>query len=198
MDAAVDDDDAARYGPLTERELECYRKELKIDPRCPVRPLRVLPTGRPVEDSEQAKAFRKFAYDKDLPIQLVDNPKERGSESYKRYRRYQAARTLKEIIELSTTAKSVAKRREQQAKARLDIVNDFLRGYILFPNAENRSATHFVNAAELARKHNTRSIYALFSRAELREARVKESKEKEAKFVALLAAYEAKGFVTFK
>jgi len=91
----------------------------------------------------------------------------------------------------------VAKRREQQAKARLDIVNDFLRGYILFPNAENRRATHFVNAAELARKHNTRSIYALYSSSELREARVKESKQEQARFTALLAAYEVKGFVTF-
>ena len=33
LDAAVDDDDAARFGPLTERELKKYRKELKIDPR---------------------------------------------------------------------------------------------------------------------------------------------------------------------
>jgi hypothetical protein len=37
----------------------------------------------------------------------------------------------------------------------------------------------------------------LFSSAELREARVKESQEEEARLATLFAAYEAKGFVTF-
>ena len=198
MGDAIEDDDndeAARYGPLTKHELEKYRKE--YDPRCPVRPLRVLPTGRPVGDNEQSKAFRKFAYEHDLPIQLVNNPKERGSESYKRYQRYQLAKTLKQIVELSATAKSLVTRQQQKTKARADIVNDFLRGYILFPTAENRSATHFVNAAELASKHKTQNIHSLYSRRELREARVKESKKAEARTAALFAAYEEKGYVTF-
>ena len=128
---------------------------------------------------------------------MVDNPKERGSESYKRYQRYQLAKTLKEIVELSATAKSPVSRQQQRTKARADIVNDFLRGYILFPTAENRSTTHFVNAAELASKHKTRNIHSLYSRRELREARVHESKKAEARTAALFAAYEEKGYVTF-
>jgi len=128
---------------------------------------------------------------------MVDNPK--GGESFKRYERYKSATTtLRQIVELSSSrARSASKRREQQAKVRLDIVNDYLRGYILFPSAVNRSPTHFVNAAELARKHKTHNINSLYSRKELRKARSEYTKEKQAKTAALIAAFEAKGFVTF-
>ena len=175
-----------------------YRSELRFDPRCPVRPLRVLPTGRVVEDNDESKSFRKWAYDMDIPIRLVDNPKTSGSESFKRYNRYQSARTLREIVELSTTAKSSAKRREQQVKARQDIVNDYLRGYIIFVNHEIPEPTHFVSAADVAHANGTMNVHALYSQHELDDARDAHITQQELKKTALFSQFEAKGFLTFQ
>ena len=79
VDAEIDDKEAQLYGPLSEQAMAKYRSEPRFDPRCPIRPLRVLPTGRVVEDNEESKSFRKWAYDTDIPIRLVDNPKVSGS-----------------------------------------------------------------------------------------------------------------------
>ena len=157
----------------------------------------MLPTGRAVEDSEESKIFRKWAYDMDIPIQLVDNPKDPKSKSFQRYKLYQQARTLREIVEFSTTARSIAKRREQQAKARADIVNDYLHGYIIFVSHEIPTPTHFVSATEVAKSNSTKNVHALYSRRELREARKSHLDKQQAKMLALFAQYEEKGFLTF-
>jgi len=198
VDAEIDDQEAQLYGPLSEQVMAKYRSEPRFDPRCPIRPLRVLPTGRVVEDNEESKSFRKWAYDMDIPIRLVDNPKVSGTESYKRYNRYQDAKTLRAIVELSTTARSAAKRREQQAKARQDIVNDYLRGYIIFVNHENPSPTHFVSAAEVAKANGTLNVHALYSCSELEDARESYLEKQEARHIALFSQFEAKGFLTFQ
>jgi hypothetical protein len=189
--------EADKYGPLTEEAMRKHRRDLKFDPRNPIRPLRVLPIGRPVPDTDAAKEFRKFAYDNDLPIKLIDNPKISGTESHNRYRRYQPAKTLRQIVELSTFAKSPAKRQDQQSKARRDIENDFLRGYILFPQNENPSASHFVSATELAKANATINIHALYSRQEMRAARAAYLEVKQASMAKLIDAFQAKGFLTF-
>jgi hypothetical protein len=52
------DEDAERYGPLSENQLKNLRLGLRFSPSCPVRPLRVLPTGRQVEDNERHRPIR--------------------------------------------------------------------------------------------------------------------------------------------
>ncbi len=193
----INDDEAERYGPLSREALSRWRKKVKSDSSVPIRPLRILPIGRVVDDTEEFKAFRRYALEKDIPIKLVDNPKEHGSESWKRYNRYQLATTLKELIELSVTAKSPSKRREQQAKARADIAHDSLRGFILFPQNENPEPTHFVDAAELARANNTVNIHGLYSRRELVVGRRAYLMQRKQKLKELDEAFTVKGYLTF-
>jgi hypothetical protein len=155
------DEEARQYGPLTQAALNHERDISKYDPRKPTRPIRILPTSRVEQDTEDFRAFRDYAYSNDLPIRLVDNPKLPKSLSWKRYKRYQLATTLRQIVELSMTAKEVAKRREQRATAMKDITNDALRGYILFPSHENRSRHHYVNASDVAAMFSITNIFAL-------------------------------------
>ena len=65
INAADVDDDVELYGPLSLKEMKHYHDKAHFDPRCPERPLRLLPIGRPVEDTDQSRAFRKFAYEHD-------------------------------------------------------------------------------------------------------------------------------------
>jgi len=48
-------------------------------------------------------------------------------------------------------------------KARAEIINDYLRGYILFPQLEHNASAHFVNTTDLAKKVGTVNIHALLS-----------------------------------
>jgi hypothetical protein len=94
-------------------------------------------------------------------IQMVDNPKRRGKDSWKRYNQYQNASTLREIIELSVTASATAARAKQISKAKDDIKYDFLHGYILFPQYETNSYSHFVSAREIALMANVMNVHQL-------------------------------------
>ena len=168
------------------------------DPRKPTRPIRILPTGRVEVDTSEFQAFRQYAYDNNLPIRLVDNPKRPKSLSWKRYKRYQMATTLREIVELSLTAKDMAKRREQRATALKDITNDALRGYIMFPAHENRSRHHYVNASDLAAMYSTTNIFALYSRSELEAAQKDYKLKRSAKYQAMNKRFLVKGYLTFQ
>jgi len=110
-DAALNDEEAETFGPLTEAALQEERARSRLDPRHPRRPLRYLNVGEVETDSEQFKAFRKFALEHDFPIRLVPNPKARNSESWKRYEKYSMEHRLRDIIELSVTARDEATRR---------------------------------------------------------------------------------------
>mmetsp|Transcript_10938 Transcript_10938/g.14234 ORF Transcript_10938/g.14234 Transcript_10938/m.14234 type:complete len:883 (-) Transcript_10938:637-3285(-) len=170
-------EDAERYGPLTKNALEEAREKAAYDPRNPLRPLRIEPVGVVAPDSEDFKAFRKAAFDNDYMIRLVDNPKQQGKESWKRYQKYQVANTLREIVELSATSKNAAKRKEQKALAMKDIANDAVRGYILFPQHENKSPSHYVNALSIAKMFSTVSIHCLYSTEELKDKRTERMNE---------------------
>jgi hypothetical protein len=78
--------------------------------------------------------------------------------------------TLREIVELSTTAIDLKARREQ-ALAKRDIINDAVRVYIMWPSHENRSPLHYINASELATMYGATSIFSLFSESELEKSR---------------------------
>ena len=162
---------ADRVGPLTREALEAERKAATFDPQQPRRPLRRLPVGAEEKDTEEAKNFRRFALENDILIQMVDNPKRRGKESWKRYNLYQNASTLREIIELSMTSSDKATRSKQASKAREDIKYDFLHGYILFPQYETNSPSHFVNAGEIALMANVMNVHQLYSEEEMDQAR---------------------------
>jgi hypothetical protein len=163
-DITLNDLEADRYGPLTEEQLKRERKLSTFDPSRPRRPVRVLPIGKAEEDTEAFQRFRSVALENDYPIKFIEeNPKFKGSASYKRYDRYCQARTLNEVIELSMHGKTAKERREQRGRAMKDIVNDALRGYILFPEHEHASLTHYVNAAEVARECGTLNFMALYS-----------------------------------
>jgi len=168
------DSDADKFGPLTETEMAAARESVKFDPLHPVRPsLRVEPIGVFVPDSYNFKRFKQAAMVHDYMIKLVDNPKQVGKDSWKRYKKYQAASTFREIIELSVTSSDPKVRKWQRSTALKDIAHDSSRGFILFPQHENKSPSHFVNALTVARMNSTVCIESLYSNEELEEAREK-------------------------
>ena len=166
IDAApilLNDAEAQQHGPLTEQSLEAEHRRSQQDPQQPRRPLRHLPIGQIERDSAEFKAFRKYAFDFNVLIKLVDNPKKPGSESFKRYARYQPATTLRQLVELSATSSKPAERVKQAKKAHDDITNDSLRGFILFPQHEHNASAHFVNASRLAHQLNTINVHVAYS-----------------------------------
>jgi len=117
---------------------------------------------------------------------MIDNPKRRGKDSWKRYNLYQNASTLREIIELSVTASTTAARAKQISKAKEDIKYDFLHGYILFPQYETNSPSHFVNAGEIALMANVMNVHQLYSEEEMDEARQIAEAEKASENVRMI------------
>ena len=195
---------AYKVGPLTREALETERKASEFDPQQPRRPLRRLPVGAEEKDSEDAKKFRRFALENNILIQMVDNPKRRGKDSWKRYNLYQNASTLREIIELSVTSRDAAARAMQIRKAREDIKYDFLHGYILFPQYETNSPSHFVNAGEIALMANVMNIHQLYSEEEMDQARQVAEAEKASEATRMIKEkckqiklQEACAFVSF-
>ena len=61
-----------------------------------------------------------------MQIHLVPNSKQPGKASWERYERYQLAKTLRELIELSATSSNLKVRAAQIAKARADIVYEVI------------------------------------------------------------------------
>ena len=185
----LNDAEADEFGPLTKAALEKERRRSKHDPSQPRRPLRLLPSGQIEKDSAESKAFRKFALENDSFIQLVPNPKQAGKDSWKRYERYKLATTLRELVELSITSKKPRVRAAQVEKARADIINDYCRGYILFPQLEHNASSHFVDATKLARKVGTVNIHALFSHDEMQSASKAAAAEEKKTITELIAAH---------
>ena len=184
--AALNDPEADTFGPLTKESMEQERARSQLDPRQPRRPLRLLPAGQIEKDTPEFKAFRKYALDNNIKIKLVNNPKQPGKESWRRFNLYQPATTLREIIELSTTARNPKVRAEQRKKALDDIIFDSLRGYILYPQHEHNASAHFVDAADLAKQTGTINIHALYSVAEMKAARRAGLKEKHEEIATTL------------
>ena len=169
-DVALNDTAAAQFGPLTEPALQLERQRSTIHPAHPRRPLRHQPIGVAVEDSENFKTFRRFAFDNDVLITIVQqNPKTTGSLSHQRYERYKFATTLREFIELSTTTRGIRSAKER-ATARKDIVHDSLRGYIIFPQYEHNASTHFVDAQQMAHAAHVTNFHSLYSKSEACDA----------------------------
>ena len=190
----LNDAEADVFGPLTKEALEAERKRSQLDPRHPCRPLRLLPVGQIEKDTPEFKAFRKHALDSNVAIKLVDNPKIPGKESHRRYERYQPATTLRELIELSVSSSNPAVRAQQIKKAHEDIVNDSLRGYIVYPQFEHPASAHFVHAERLARRLGTVNIHCLYSSEEITSARAAAllaEAEQEAAYVAFARQREA-------
>jgi hypothetical protein len=104
-DAALNDEEAKAFRPLTEAALHDERARSILDPRHPRSPLRYLKIGKVETDSERFRTFRKFALENDFPIRLVPNPKDPKSDSWRRYKKYSMANKLRDIIEISVTAR---------------------------------------------------------------------------------------------
>ena len=166
----LNDAEADECGPLIVTALEKERRRSKHDPSQPRRPLRLLPSGQIERGSPESKAFRKCALENNSFIQQVPYPKQPGKDSWKRYERCKLAAALRELVELSITSKKPRVRAAQVEKARADIINDYCRGYILFPQLEHNASSHFVDATKLARKVGTVNIHALFSHDEMQSA----------------------------
>ena len=164
------DAEAQQRGPLTAKALADERRRSQQHPQLPRRPLRYLPIGQAENDTQDFKAFRKFAFENDIPIKLVDNPKRKQSQSFQRYARYQPATTLREIIELSATSAKPIERKYQIQTAHADIVNDCRHGYILFPQHEHNSSANFVDAVSLASIADTTNFHVLYSSTEISSA----------------------------
>ena len=96
------DREADEFGPLTEAALEKERQRSQLDPSYPRRPLRLIPVGQIEKGTPESKAFREFALENDMQIQSSSrSTKQTGNSSWERYERYQLAKTLRELIELS-------------------------------------------------------------------------------------------------
>ena len=84
----------------------------------------------------------------------MDIPKRDKTESWSRYKHYRMASTLKEMIVLSVGHRHPRMSKAQATqKARADILNDYARGYIVFPANESNLDGHFVDGTQLARQH---------------------------------------------
>jgi len=185
-DIVLNDLEADKYGPLTEEQLKRERKLSMFDPSRPRRPVRLLPIVKVEEDTEEFKRFRSSAKEHNYPTKFIEqSPKPKGAPSHRRYNKYCQARTLNEMAEFSMSGKTEKERREKRATALRDITNDALRGYILFPEHEHASASHFVNAATVPRENGTLNFMALYSEEEL-------AVEEERAKVMVLGAIEAR------
>ena len=112
----LNDRDANEFGPLTEAQLKREWNLSTFDPRRPRRPVRVLPVEKVEERTIGFKRFRSAAMDNEYPIKFVEeNPKQKGTPSYQRYSRHSQAKTLMEMIELSTTGRSAKERRDRRS-----------------------------------------------------------------------------------
>jgi hypothetical protein len=161
-DIAANDNEADDFGPLTEQAMALERQRSRIHPAHPRRPLRLKPMGSAEKDSDDFKAFRRFAFDNDVLIRVVEqNPKTPGSESHRRYCKYRMATTLREIVELSVSSGGVRGTKQRQV-AMKDITNDSLRGFIIFPE--------YVNAHAVALAAHVKNFHALYSQSEACEA----------------------------
>ena len=173
---------ADKFGPLTESQMQKEKALLKFDPTRPIRPVRVVPVGVPEDDTEEFKKFRLAAFENDYPIQFIPNPKRLGTKSFKRYAKYCQANTLREVVELSARSRSAKSQREERKKAMDDIVNDSLRGYIIWPQHEHASTAHYLDASSVAHAANTINVMALWSDEELINIR-KEDEDEHARLV---------------
>ena len=90
-----------------------------------VRPLRLLPVGREEEYTDEHKLFFKNADKFDYPcIMMQQCPKRSGSDSAARYLKSMSGTTIKQIKLLGSTS--------------ADVLQNFLRGYIIFPGHESK------------------------------------------------------------
>ena len=101
-----------------------------------LRPLRLMPVGRPVPATVQDMEFLRHIQRIDAPIAYVLNPKRRGTLSHRRYSRYMHATTVREAFQLGAT--------------RDDLIWDFERAFIKFPKHENDLPGHIFNCLEVS------------------------------------------------
>ena len=100
---------------------------------------------------------------------------------------YQDATSLRQIVELSMTARDGAERAKQRATALQDIKYDCLHGFILFPQHEHNSSAHFVDAGAVALVANVTNVHRLYSSAEISEAQEAERRERDVQTKAMVA-----------
>jgi transposase InsO family protein len=147
---------AASHGPLRDEAVQEYLEaEERETSSSEIRPLRLEQVGQVAQVTEADRAFLKTAEARDFPVAFVmDIPKRDKTESWSRYKHYRMASTLKEMIVLSVGHRHPRMSKAQATqKARADILNDYARGYIVFPANESNLDGHFVDGTQLARQH---------------------------------------------
>ena len=148
---------AASHGPLRD---EAVREYLEAEKRetssSEIRPLRLEQVGQVAQVTGADREFLKIAEARDFPVAFVmDIPKRDQTKSWERYKHYRLASTLKEMIVLSIEHRHPRMSKAQAAStARADILNDYARGYIVFPANESILDGHFVDGVQLARQHS--------------------------------------------
>ena len=101
-----------------------------------LRPLRLLPVGRPVKATVEDMEFLRHIQKIDAPIAFVLNPKRKGTLSHRRYCRYMHATTVREAFQLGASKD--------------DIIWDYERAFIKFPKHENDLPGHIFNCLEVS------------------------------------------------
>ena len=135
--------DSANGGPLGARAINVERVRNLLREGVVLRPLRLLPVGRPVPSTPDDHAFLDYALQHNLPAAFQQpNPKTKGSASSRKYSRYMRASTLHEALILGAERK--------------DLKWDYDRGFISFPKNEPDIPGHIFAAFELAEQHGVR------------------------------------------
>lgn len=156
-------EEAEKFGPLSDQSVQLEKQKLASKAQQVQRPLRVEPVGHQTKKNSQIMAFAKYAKRHNLQLRFVKNPKRNGTASWHRYNKYQHAQTPSEFLELSATSTDPKIRKKQIATAWQDFLYDLRHGFIVFPDHENTSATHFVNAAIIKQKFSTSSDPSLMA-----------------------------------
>jgi len=127
--------------PMSSRARRAERARNAAQSHVMLRPLRLTPAKVPVSRTPEDDAFLNYALLRNIPAVFQSPcPKNKGSDSGRRYAKYMRANTLREALELGAS--------------RSDILWDYERAFISFPKHEPDLPGHIFLAMELARAHS--------------------------------------------
>ena len=131
------DSEAEAYGPLTSQYIDNVISQFEFDlsdPSHPLCPRRRLPVGKAEDESPELGSFLKLAKQLNVEIKVQQsNPKQPRTESFIRYELSKSAVTINEYLSLHSS-------NGHPRKGHSDLVWDYCRGYITFPQNTVASA----------------------------------------------------------
>ena len=141
------DSEAEAYGPLTSRYIDNVISQFEFDfsdKSHPLCPHRRLPLGQVEEESPEISKFLKLAKQLNLELKVQQsNPKQPRTKSFLRYEVTKSATTVQNYLSLHSS-------NGYTHKGHSDLVWDYCRGYITFPNNTVSSALSSIDSYAFA------------------------------------------------